>query len=361
MMNDSKGTVRPWAVTLKGGILFLIVNFLFSLPWAQGLGSLSLYNHVVPGLNRFSGTTNLNAFINSHIISQPKKPDEFRVLMIGDSSVWGVLLDYEETTTGKLSDTGLQTCTGDQVLAYDLGIGFKSLVKDLIVLDLALEYQPDMVVWFVTLETFTDNRQLNPPFVAQNPEQVRYLKQKYDLDLALGKKFTPKTFWDKTLIGQRSHLADLVSFELSALAWGATGEDGKGRASDPPPNDLSNDKSFNGWKPPAFDETKLRFDLFDAGIKAAGDVPVIVVNEPIFIANGKNSDVRYNENYPKWAFDQYREMMLRHSQEGGWDYLDLWDAVPSESFSNSSFHRDETGEEIVFQYLAPLILDLACR
>jgi hypothetical protein len=360
-MKESKNLVRPWAVLIKGSILFLIVNLLFALPWTQNLGSFSLYNRLVPGRTRFPGTTDLDAFINSHVLSVPKQENEFRVLMIGDSSVYGVLLDFDETATARLTSADLRTCSGRQVVAYDLGIGFKSLVKDLIVLDLALEYDPDMVVWFVTLETFADNRQLNPPFVAQNFEQVRYLKQKYNLDLQLGENSAAKTFWDKTLIGQRSRLADLVDFQFSAFEWGAIGQDSKGRTSDPPPNDLPNNKIFNGWKPPTLDETKLRFDIFDAMIGSIGDVPILVVNEPIFVATGENSDVRYNENYPRWAFDQYRDLMLARSLSGGWAYLDLWNAVPGENFTNSSFHRDATGEEIVFQHLAPILLDLSCR
>ncbi|MCZ7670394.1 MAG: hypothetical protein M5U34_26160 [Chloroflexi bacterium] len=41
----------------------------------------------------------------------------------------------------------------------------------------------------------------------------------------------------------------------------------------------------------------------------AGDVPVLLINEPMFISSGRNSDLRYNAFYPRWAYDQYREML----------------------------------------------------
>jgi hypothetical protein len=46
-----------------------------------------------------------------------------------------------------------------------------------------------------------------------------------------------------------------------------------------------------------------------ATLERAGDVPVLLINEPMFISSGQNSDLRYNSFYPRWAYDQYRAML----------------------------------------------------
>lgn len=70
----------------------------------------------------------------------------------------------------------------------------------------------------------------------------------------------------------------------------------------------------------------IRLKTVEAGSDVAGSVPVLVVNEPIFIANGLNSDVRYNDIYPRWAYDQYRAVIAEEAQSAHWLYLDLWNS-----------------------------------
>ena len=58
----------------------------------------------------------------SHLIAAgPKPEDEYRVIVIGDSSVWGTLLRPEESLAGQLDAAGLTTCDGKQVRVYNLG------------------------------------------------------------------------------------------------------------------------------------------------------------------------------------------------------------------------------------------------
>lgn len=45
----------------------------------------------------------------------------------------------------------------------------------------------------------------------------------------------------------------------------------------------------------------LATDVLSAAITVAKDVPIVLVNEPIFVADGQNHDVRYNGLYPRWA------------------------------------------------------------
>ena len=60
---------------------------------------------------------------------------------------------------------------------------------------------------------------------------------------------------------------------------------------------------------------------------------MILVNEPMFISRGKNSDIRYNFFYPRWAYDQYRELLAEAAEKNGWRYLDVWDSIAPEEFT----------------------------
>jgi hypothetical protein len=109
------------------------------------------------------------------------------------------------------------------------------------------------------------------------------------------------------------------------------------------------------------DESQLAFDVLSAGISAAGDVPVIVFNEPMLISTGENSDLRYNFFYPRWAYDQWRQSMTEKALENGWNYLDLWDLIPDASYyTNSAIHLTPAGETILAERLGQAILTKGC-
>ena len=87
----------------------------------------------------------------------------------------------------------------------------------------------------------------------------------------------------------------------------------------------------------------LAFDVLAAGIARAGDVPVLLINEPMFVSDGQNSDVRYNSFYPIWAYDLYREMLMETAVTHNWPYLDLWDSISPEEFTDTPVHLTPAG------------------
>ncbi len=70
---------------------------------------------------------------------------------------------------------GWQHSSGKQVRVYNLGYPTMSLTKDLLMLSCALRYQPDLIIWLVTLESFPVSKQLASPIVQHNPVAVRDL------------------------------------------------------------------------------------------------------------------------------------------------------------------------------------------
>ncbi|MCB0029796.1 MAG: hypothetical protein KDE28_17905, partial [Anaerolineales bacterium] len=73
---------------------------------------------------------------------------------------------------------------------------------------------------------------------------------------------------------------------------------------------------------------------------------------PIFISNGANSDLHYNAFYPRWIYDEYRVFLAATAERNGWPYVDLWDAVPAEEFTDTPVHLTPAGT----RQLADLIL-----
>src|ERR1044071_1497326 len=139
-MQPTKPRPRLFPLLLKATLLFLSFNFAFILISKFPLGKLSLYNSIFPGRSRFPfGETresynlslfNLDAMFASHILAGTQKtPAEYRVLLIGDSSVWGTLLTPPETLAGQLNANQFQAC-GRAVQAYNLGYTTISLTKD---------------------------------------------------------------------------------------------------------------------------------------------------------------------------------------------------------------------------------------
>lgn len=367
-MVEKKNPIRLVPLLLKAVLLFILFNLAFALLPDMPLESLSLYNTFFPGRERLPygdvsesyslSPSDVNVMFASHVIAgRAKAADEYRVLLIGDSSIWGTLLRPEETLAGQLDARRIAAC-GRTVRAYNLGYPTLSLIKELMLLDEAIHYQPDMVIWLTTLESFPKERQLTSPLVANNAARVRDLIERYRLsadpnDPALVRPST----WDQTFIGQRRAVADFMRLQLYGVLWAATGIDQVyPRDYTPAQIDLEPSDEFYGLhrEDRAFLEDVLAFDVLEAGMSAA-PLPTLLVNEPILISKGANSDIRYNFFYPRWAYDEYRQLLLERSAEHGWSYLDLWDLVPVEEFTNSAVHLTPEGEALLTDRVAEAI------
>jgi len=337
-------------VLLKGLALFVLANLLVALINPGWLGQISLYNRLFPGRARLPfgedsasynlSLYNLDAMFASHeIAGRDKAADEYRVVVIGDSSIWGTLLRPEETLAGQINALGL-TCSGRRVRAYNLGYPTISLTKDVILLRRALAYDPDRIVWGVTLEALPVDKQLSSPLVENNLPEAR--------DLTSGT--SPEgdwNVWERTIIGQRRALADLARLQLYGVMWAATGVDQVYPATYPPAQvDFEADGSFHGRQEGDLPGVTLAWDVLETGMRIANEegAAVLLVNEPMLISTGKNSDLRYNFFYPRWAYDKYRANLTELSAARGWELLDAWDAVPASEFTNSAIHLTPAGE-----------------
>jgi hypothetical protein len=117
--------------------------------------------------------------------------------------------------------------------------------------------------------------------------------------------------------------------------------------------DLPADPTFHDFMEGDLDEESLSFEVLEGGVQAAAAVPLVFINEPVFISQGENSDIRYNFYYPRWAYDFYRQAFQSQASARGWNFVDLWDALPSSEFTDSAIHYTPLGSGI----LAQMIID----
>lgn len=356
-------------IVVKAAALFAALNLLFALlnP-LEALGRLSLYNAVLPGRLRLPygensaesynlSLSNIPAMFASHVVAQPKPDDEYRLLLIGDSGTWGWLMENDQTLAAQINAAG-DTVDGRRLVAYNLAYPIMALSKDLLLLDEAMSYQPDLILWLVTLESFPRQQQVFPPLVQNNAERMRRLAERYDLNLDPNDpRFVTPSLLERTIVGQRRALADWLRLQVYGFSWAFTGidqaipDDYTLRASD-----FEEDLSWDSFDEPApFTADDLAFDVLAAGMARAGGVPVIVVNEPIFISRGRNSDLRYNAFYPRWAYDAYRELLDAQARANGWHYLDLWDAIPPDEFTDTPVHLTPEGVLMLSEHLVSAI------
>jgi len=367
-----KNEIKLVNILIKGLTLFILINIIFAV-WQPKIGQFSAYNVIFPGRERLPFGENstkaynlslfdLDAMFASHVINgEQKKADEFRVLLMGDSSVWGTLLKPQETLAGQLNSAGISAC-GKNVHAYNLGYPTISLTKDVLLLSYGMKYQPDLVIWLTTLEAFPVEKQIASPLVANNQKTLTVLKGKYGLEFDPNDSaFVQETAWDKTIIKDQRALADFFRLQLYGVMWAATGID-QTYPTDytAAQTDLAANDKFDDAEPPVLAANSLAINALETGVRVAGETPLIIVNEPMLISSGKNSDIRYNFFYPRWAYDQYRDMMAELSGRNNWNYVDLWDIVPASEFTNSAIHLTPKGMGILVENLAPAI-KAACK
>jgi hypothetical protein len=193
---------------------------------------------------------------------------------------------------------------------------------------------------------------------------MRRLIAAYALDLdPLDERFVNPSFLDRTLVGSRRQLADILRLQLYGAAWAAVGIDQVyPEVYTPRAEDLENDESWYGFTASQMlAEDDLAFDIVAAGASRVADIPLLLVNEPIFISSGRNSDVRYNAWYPRWAYDGYRALLAQTAAAHLWTLLDAWDAVSPAEFTDSPVHLTPAGVRQFAARIIPLITGLSAN
>jgi len=191
--------------------------------------------------------------------------------------------------------------------------------------------------------------------VANNAERIQELIANYQLRAdANDKALLRPSKQEQTFVSQRRALADLLRLQIYGANWASTGIDqvypeDYERAQ----TDLDDEVEYHGMTDPSMLQDALAMDVLDALMSM--NVQTILVNEPMLISDGQNGDVRYNFFYPRWAYDEYRTIVQAYADEHDKQYLDLWDLVPADEFTNSAIHLTPHGESLLANEVAEKI------
>lgn len=355
-------------IAVKALAMFLVINVAYAaLNPLPALSQASIHNTLIPGRLRVpyggeedSGyarsTTNIDLMLAVHeIAGAPNAIDEFRVLLMGNSSAWGYLMDDTETLSENINRQNLVMADGRRVRAFNLAMPGMYATKDLLLMERVNAFKPDLVVWLVNIENFRRAAQSEFFFNCDNLPALRPILERYKIgDLSC--PFEPSnSLFRRTLVGQRREIADVLFSQLDGLLWAATGIDHNVLKPRTLPRQMNSDTDWMGNPGPVMQEDWLVLNAMDA---ASGLVkaPMLVVNEPILTLNGINDHLKYNRYFPRWAFDQGSAMIEDRAGKLGMQYLNLWNAVSADQFTDNEVHYTATAAQHVADLIGQAVL-----
>ena len=295
-------------IIIKTILILFIINFGWIYLSRLPIGDVSLYNFVFTGRYRFPfgenpkrsyniSLYNLDAMFASHEINKKQTDvEDIHVVLIGDSSIWGFLQKQENTISGLLN----KRFVGEdkKVNFHNLGFPSISILKDLMIVDRALEYDPDLILWFITLEALPKEKQLEIPIIRNNIGIVNSIIEKYELSeiTLIEEKLIDNTLWN-----QRRNISDLLNLQLFGILWDATGIDQEyPETYNPAQRDFTEPiEQYYNINPDDKLEDFLALEIIENGIEKNKGIDFILINEPILISEGVNSSVQYNYYYPR--------------------------------------------------------------
>jgi hypothetical protein len=303
----------------------------------------------------------LDPLLDAHEIAQPKAPDEYRVIFLGDSATFCLYCRSNEAIPQVFSDLGM-TVDGKRVRGYNLAYPGSDWLKDILILKHALKYQPDAIVWLVTAKGSGDQPLPQEPdahlITRLNADELPALAQQYNLDTWETRRYADADAWyQRSIWAHGGRLRDWLVLVARTLR----------NALVQPSQDLTQDYLYPG---PSVTSQPIRaiaeinstlpgygtmpnrqWELLRAGQQMAreANVPLLIVNEPMYVGSGPNSEVNYNSFYERALYDRFRTALTGFTQQYALPYLDLWNVLPPEDFANTSLHYNLDGNRAVAQ------------
>ena len=339
--------VKPIRLVLKALLLFAFFNILFAeVPSVNDF----LFKLMMPRLDRFpvyalysapsakhgfglEPVFDVGTLFNSHIISQSTKhPKEYRVVFIGDSTIRDAQFYSFINNQGSI-------CGGKYLQAYDLGYYSTSAIKDLIILQEAMKYSPDLIIWSIT-NSITHT---NIGFLQANPGDLEKLQNVYGISYdSIGKDLAFYRTDDKI----RAEVRLLLYYLVLNPATG------------------NNDNIMSIAIQDASDVTSASMpDLSSASLdsRRALDSEIlafkrIINNVPIFLINEPRPGAIVNTD----QYKQYVNNLTNLSRTKGIKMMNLAELIPDQDFTTSRIHRNNDGDMLFARAVMPAILDIAC-
>ncbi len=360
-------------VFVKAAALFVILNAALLFTGIDPTVAVMRFNtwgvSGQPGTPRLSvpnvylrGQMPLEALLAAHQIAYtPKASDEFRVIVLGDSAQWGAGLNVDETLSAQLTARNVRI-NGKRLVVYNLAYLGPNVPRDVLILDAATRYQPDLIVWFVTAVGFSSaynatDTDFQTFFRLNRPhwEQLltRFDQRAVGADLLL----PPLSALDRLL---PFHAQDalpvwidllLLPFMPDASVRTAAYPDAKRVIHRPIPAQVAY-QGGDGTLGSA-DDPLWQFVRIGQTLSAQSGARLLVINEPMFISaqSGENA----NTLITRRSYDTYHSAISRFATAHSLWYADLWDLIPPQKFTDTVFHADGSAWSAVAERLAAII------
>lgn len=297
-----------------------------------------------------NGQLPLEALLAAHEISVPKLPDEYRVVLLGESGIAGWGVADEDTLSGQLTGRRM-VIDGRRLIAYNLAYPQPGAARDLLVLDAALAYDPDVIIWFVTPAALNNDPEIigaNRVFYGLNERRLNHLVARHSVLLEEWYAAHAPGLLEVEPLWQRYVAIDdqeLLPIWLNTLFYPFFTPDlaisDRRIGLEPVPEDARYTEETPGFDP----MPNEAWNLILAGCLRADaeGSALLVVNEPMLIGYGSHSDENYNSNYQRALYDRYRDTLTGFAEEYHLWYADLWNVVPAERFTDTPLHADAEG------------------
>ena len=345
------------------------------------LEELSIYRWFVPPAARIDIMRDypsavmwrLEPLLDAHEIGRPKRADEFRVAVLGDSGSFDLFSPARDAIPGQMTRQRARI-GGRLVRAYNLSYQTPNPLKDLVIEKHALRRSPDAIVGFVTLYDLVSDAP--PPFrptvhllLRVNDDDVRALADRFSLSTWETRELLarPRGFWRRSILFTGDRYRDwallLAHAGLDALTPGDPSDSFRPRrpwigSFALPPEPLFEEPS--DADPPMPNARWAPLAAQKALADEAG-VPFLLVNDPIFRDAGPGSDREYNAFYGRRIYDRYRETLSRYCAERGISLLDLWDRLPPELFDDTPQHYLPAGSARIAAAVTAKLAEMAAR
>lgn len=361
-------------VLIKGIALAILFNIAFLAAGVDPVRQLVQVNlwglqggraRLVYPSDLANGQLHTEAQLATHQIRyQQKADDEFRVAILGESGIAGWGLNDDGTVSAQLTARQIEV-DGKQVAAYNLAYPQPGVARDVVLLDAVLDLPqpPDLVIWFVTAAAFDNSDDIlgaNRVFfninearlralVADNPELDPWFEEKsgalLDEPEALEGVFAV-THQDLLPVWLNSLLYPFLTPELAQT-------DARVGLRDVPENArYGSDHPGFGTVPNetwAFLGVGCRITL-----EAGRDL--LVVNRPILVGEeGEFSNENYNSLYSRTLYDDYRDAIETYTVNRNIAYVDTWDLIPPENYTDTPLHADAEGYGILAAELETIL------
>lgn len=350
-------------IAVKAAALLLLFDVIQAAAHLdRRLESLSLYRRLTPAAARIdiprdyptAVAWRLDPLLDAHAIGRPKGRDEYRVAVLGDSGTFDYFSAARDAVPGQMTRLG-RSVAGRSLRAYNLAYQTPNTLKDLLILEHALKKQPDAIVWFVTLYDLA--RDAPSPYrpdvhliIRENADELAGLEQTYGVRTWETRELAgPGGWWRRSILFRGARYRDYALLLARSLLDALTpGDPSDSRLPERPwvgSQPLPDTPLFRDLGPndPPMPNARWQSLLAGGAMARASGVRLVIVNDPIFIATGRNADRLYNAFYSRNVFDRYRAALGAFCREGGLECLDLWNLVPAGEFGNTPQHYRPEG------------------